>query len=315
MKDDKKDSVNCSRLFLEILQKETDEKKKDELLEAFVYQLVFNIERPRRDAQDYETGFWRRLLQKYGDKYPNILQAVKEYEEKTGGYTLHERSMLAFIVSNYEKYMDTRKPKLRSLFLKYLTDVLLAGLNTTGYIYALVWYEAMEYGFTPGELGNFPYKTLEDMPEKDRTAFEKTVEDVFSAVGLTASSYLLSEKIRYEKEHEDEDEEYKYSPYPDEGLSREELERYYQYKSTDELRGDGSYELQVFAPFVIAHFLQAMKLAIQYPGKEYEEYIQSLDGAEDFRTFWTQYGDERYENIYAKMLQFEEKDYGTGKDR
>jgi len=120
-----KDSVNCSRLFLEILQKETDEKKKDELLEAFVYQLVFNIERPRRDAQDYETGFWRRLLQKYGDKYPNILQAVKEYEE----------------------------------------------------------------------------------------------------------------------------------------------------------------------------------------------YIQSLDGAEDFRTFWTQYGDERYENIYAKMLQFEEKDYGTGKDR
>ena len=205
------------------------------------------------------------------------------------------------VYSSSKHFLDTRADAFRLAFLPYVEAVLLAGLRSG--ILVNSWWRLVNYGFsvepytdkTPKDkLEAFPYRSLSEMKKKDRDAFRELAEDYFSELESTGGFLHALESMREPDEAGKVD--YSFRPYPKDGFTAEEIARQHSYKEEEELKVEELYnswefDIELYLPFLVFRFEEALYYAMKYPGKEYLDYIKSLNVRED----WDEnYGETEY---------------------
>lgn len=194
------------------------------------------------------------------------------------------------VYSSSQHFLDTREESFRLAFLPYIEEVLLAGLRSG--ILLCSWWRLVNYGFSvepyddsSDEVALFPYRSLSEMKKKDREALRELALDYYSELESGGSCYHALEGMR--KADEDGKIDYSFHPYPKDGYLAEEIARQHSYKDEEELPVEElykswEYETELYLPFLVYRFDEALYYAMKYPGKEYLDYIRGLDVREDW---------------------------------
>lgn len=292
----------------------------ERLCYAVIYERAIRGEELAKEALELAENWSRKTLvktfnpEKHSTRREVGLEALahlaedlQKYEDSNEGYGVYQRNWLNVLHSEALHFRDTREPVFRSLFLRYVTEVFLAGLEYGGVTFVCTWWRAVNYGFSvspydmdkPDKDGNytvqdFPYKSLEEMPEKDKEAFLKTVEDIYFNIEEISCGHISAQDLEAKKEADEADGEqkYVYNLYPEGGYTDEELAEW-ESVDTKELDTSWIYDIERYSPFIINRFQQAMYYAVKFTGSEYQDYIKSLNGAEDFRSHLEKYGKTR----------------------
>ncbi len=230
------------------------------------------------------------------------------------GDTLEEATekVSRLLESKAESFLDTREASFRSAFLPYLESVLLVGMRAK--VLVNTWWRLVNYGFSvqpwdedkpetwekDGEtyysVSDFPYRSVSEMPAKDKEAFRQIVLDVYYVSESTCTSYHCKEKKREDVE------DTSFRPYPKDGFSASELAKDWSYETEDELYESWEHEPELYLSFALFRFDEALYYAFQYTGGEYREYLSSLNVAEDWNSAFQGsnvdgYGDLTYNNV------------------
>ena len=208
------------------------------------------------------------------------------------------------VYSSSKHFLDTREESFRLAFLPYIEEVLLAGLRSG--ILLCSWWRLVNYGFSvepyddnSDEVALFPYRSLSEMTKKDRDALRELALDYYSELESCGGYYHAIESFR--KPDEEGRVDYSFRPYPKDGFTAEEIARQHSYKDEEELPVEElykswEYETELYLPFLAYRFDEALYYAMTYPGKEYLDYIKSLNVRED----WDEnYGETEYS--YGKI--------------
>jgi len=209
------------------------------------------------------------------------------------------------VYSSSKHFLDTREESFRLAFLPYIEEVLLAGLRSG--ILLCSWWRLVNYGFSvepyddnSDEVALFPYRSLSEMTKKDRDALRELALDYYSELESCGGYYHAIESFR--KPDEEGRVDYSFRPYPKDGFTAEEIARQHSYKDEEELPVEElykswEYETELYLPFLAYRFDEALYYAMKYPGKEYLDYIKSLNVRED----WDEnYGETEYS--YGKIF-------------
>lgn len=259
-------------------------KKLKELLETGAYKSVSDAMDALYKSQ--EGAIYKR----YGDTPDAVLDTYKG--------TLDD-------IAN--RYLDSREPALRAAFLPYIQKALIASFRAG--ISVITWWRMVNYGFSvepydedkePTELDKqsgekyykiaaFPYRTVDEMPKKDKVAFEKVARDVYDSIESTAIDFHITER-KGELVKRGASEEVYFLPYPIDGFSKEEIADYHKRADKEnevedwesEIYSSWEYEAELYLPFVISRLDYAIYYALKYKGDEYKEYIKDLDVVKDW---------------------------------
>ena len=265
-----------------------------------------------------DTDNPKRALYNLADKLE------KEPIYKSFGNTLEEAGE-AFSRPIFEKaeyFVDMREPAICKYMLPYISDMLIAGMRAK-YLVAC-WIRANLYGFsvepfawkegkTYGreEAVDFPYRSVSDMPKKDKEAFEKLVLDVYRIIQRTSFDYLYHELGKPASSSElsavqNGEPAIAFKPYPKDGLEKAKyldfLKDTWQYegKTDEEILDDNLQywygEIAYYLPVLIHRYDEAIYYALKYVGDEYKDYLASLNVEED----WNAVSELKYNDIMKK---------------
>lgn len=215
------------------------------------------------------------------------------------------------------RFLDSREPVLRAAFLPYIQKVLIASWRAK--ISIFTWWRAVNYGLSvepyddskePTELDEqsgekyykiaaFPYRTVDEMPKKDKEAFEKVARDVYEEILSHACIFHCWER-KDELEQRGADKDTFYLPYPIDGYSYSEIAAFHKRDDKEhevedwekEIYESWEYEAELYLPFLISRLDEAIYYAMKYKGDEYKEYLKYLDVAKDWNSH---YGEDEYE--------------------
>ena len=196
------------------------------------------------------------------------------------------------VTSSVEHFLETREGLFRSALLPFLEGAILAGLRTGLLVNS--WWRLANYGFSvepynaKGERVAFPYRSVSDMKKKDRDAFRELVEDYYCLLGTTGGSYHIREieekgiplflpEVRGRIDAS-------FQPYPKDGFKDEEIALQHSITLVEELYLDWEFDIELYLPFLVFRFEEALYYALKYPGNEYQDYIRSLDLRKDWNS-------------------------------
>lgn len=234
----------------------------------------YEDEKDAIDASFSDEG--RPLYERYGDSPDDALAKIRELTEKPA-----------------EVFLDKKEASFRSAFLPYLESVLIAGMRAK--VLVNTWWRLVNYGFSAqpfdetkepdltGEDGakyysvsDFPYRSVSEMPAKDKEAFRQVTLDVYYVLESICSLYHTTEPARADEEDNT------FRPYPKEGYSMEKLAKDWEYETPGELYDSWEHEPELYLSFALYRFDEALYYAFKYVGNEYKEYLSSLNVAEDW---------------------------------
>lgn len=209
------------------------------------------------------------------------------------------------VETSVEHFLNTREESFRSAFLPYVEGVLLAGLRAG--ILVNSWWRLANYGFSvepydkDGEKVAFPYRSVSEMKKKDKDAFLLLAVDYFSELETVGSMYHVRERWREQGESGEVD--FSFRPYPKDGFTAEEIASRYpagedeEPITVDELYESWEWDIELYVPFLVYRFEEALYYALKYPGNEYKRHIASLNVREDWDA---NYGETEYS--YGKIF-------------
>lgn len=283
----------------------------EDLLNVYtLYAFIILQEEHSRELRSQTEGRVYKLVQNaiQEGKAETVSDAI-DYIEKEQGDALYKPladspdgalgTLQRVVLSSSRHFLDTRADSFRLAFLPYVEEVLLAGLRSG--ILLCSWWRLVNYGFSvepyddkADEVALFPYRSISEMPRKDREAFRLLAEDYFSELESLGGVYHVLEGWREPDEEGRVD--YSFRPYPKDGFLAEEIARQHSYKgeealTVEELYKSWEYETELYIPFLVFRFDEALYYAMKYPGREYLDYVHSLNARED----WDEnYGDTEY---------------------
>lgn len=306
------------------------------IVDALIYSLIWDKDENYREAELRLTGdIKKEILSIMEDRHFKdineakdiYLKSFKNKKYETVGELPGVQKFVESALQRAEHYVDAREPILRAKLLPYIEFMLIAGMRAKSLV--CVWLRATGYGFSVEpflwgkgksygreDIIDFPYKSVSEMPKKDKEAFQKTALDVYyeliSYVGFVR--VIQFEKLRHTSggilpsfEALNNTKQY-----PKEGLSKEELIELHRsiYEEEHEIEnasGDEIYsslfdswetEIEHFLPILFYRYEEALYYALKYVGSEYIDYIESLDVAEDWNFLASEEGeDHKYENL------------------
>lgn len=250
---------------------------------------------------------WRELKeQKEGLFYSQVWKNLQEEKVESFGEAidLAEKQLAAspqlegigsrknVVTSSVEHFLETREGLFRSAFLPFLEGAVLAGLRTGLLVNS--WWRLANYGFSvepynaKGESAAFPYRSVSDMKKKDADAFRELVEDLYCILGTIGASYHIREikekgiplflpEIRGINNPP-------FQPYPKDGFKDEEIAYQHSITLVEELYQDWEFDIELYLPFLVFRFEEALYYALKYPGNEYQDYLRSLNLREDWNS-------------------------------
>lgn len=206
---------------------------------------VGSIEASERARTAIDAPVW----QHYGDTIEEGVMVVLDNFYRVGG-----------------EFVEIREPLLRSALLTYIEPIILAAMREG--ILRYTWLKMCSYGFSieptkEGEPNAFPYMSVEAMTENDSRAFRLTVEEIYYLAIIST----IWETVR--RANRDKAEPL-FKIYPKDGYR------------TAEPSESWEGEVVKLLPIVRHRIDEAAYYAIRYIGKEYKQYIDSLNVAEDY---------------------------------
>lgn len=236
---------------------------------------------------------------------------------------LLERNFKVFF-DKAEGFVATREENFNRAILPYIQDMLIAGMRAK--LLACVWIRLEGYGFSVSpfawekgksyvreDLKDFPYKSVSEMPEKDRKAFESLSLDVLYEISSHVVSYGCTRKAKRKDPGEPESEILLGEPYPKEGLEEAELVALHRYEDNKDASDDEIYsslfdswetEPELYLPILYNRYDEALYYALKYSGNEYKRYIESLNVEADWNAgLWNcEGGADKSEIRYDKLF-------------
>lgn len=269
--------------------------REDKIDSYAFYSLVINATENAKELEALKEGKVHKKVReklksgKYKGEKEALLSLLEEYEKAPiyakSGYNSPEEaidSLKSVVFGKAASFVDTREPLLCSAILPYIEELLLAGMRAK--ICICTWWRAVNYGFsiepyndkkkpTKHEDGEYydivdlPYRSLNDMSETDRKAFKRTALDMYYELETLASYYHASEKMRPTK-YESEEVDLSFKPYPIDGFKASELAEQHEV-TRDELYESWEFEIELYFPFLVYRFDEAVYYALKYKGNEY----------------------------------------------
>lgn len=219
--------------------------------------------------------------------------------------------MMAEAEGRAEEYLAHKEPKIREAFIPYIEEAIcMADALSIG---EPLYYYRIKYGwndegfqkrYKKGE--GYEYRSPEELSETDREALRYAAlqiyyiaEDILGEarrdVGRSALIAGFKGKIDSTTISEETFNKFcrTYTPYPFNGLSKEDIEEYFRKSSAKYFEGvdsivdyNGWACVEYYFPYLLHRLDYSIYLAFRYSGEEYREYLNTLDFRSDFDRYY-----------------------------
>lgn len=273
---------------------------------------ILNPERYQAELSEMKEGYYARRLLVKAQEGKELREAFKAIEAEDEASKVYRRfadtpdEAVDMLAKKYyapgEHFVATREPAVRQAYSTYIASTLIVALRGRWTINT--WWRLADWGFSvlpyneKEEEIAFPYRSYEELEGTDKEAFDMLVEEIYSLCEDVLFSRLqLDKKLKAE---EIEDYKPEYPTYPMELQEIDDILQVYDGKLTEEeLLAGWDCDVILYAPMLVSRFGEAMYYALKYKGSEYQEYISSLNVAEDWDKVYRDYPD----GHYAKVME------------
>lgn len=273
---------------------------------------ILNPERYEAELSEMKEGYYARRLLVKAQEGKELREALKAIEAEDEASKVYRRfadtpdEAVDMLAKKYyapgEHFVATREPAVRQAYSTYIASTLIVALRGRWTINT--WWRLADWGFSvlpyneKEEEVAFPYRSYEELEGTDKEAFDMLVEEIYSLCEDVLFSRLqLDKKLKAE---EIEDYKPEYPTYPMELQEIDDILQVYDGKLTEEeLLAGWDCDVILYAPMLVSRFGEAMYYALKYKGSEYQEYISSLNVAEDWDKVYRDYPD----GHYAKVME------------
>lgn len=273
---------------------------------------ILNPERYEAEVSEMKEGYYARRLLVKAQEGKELREAFKAIEAEDEASKVYRRfadtpdEAVDMLAKKYyapgEHFVATREPAVRQAYSTYIASTLIVALRGRWTINT--WWRLADWGFSvlpyneKEEEVAFPYRSYEELEGTDKEAFDMLVEEIYSLCEDVLFSRLqLDKKLKAE---EIEDYKPEYPTYPMELQEIDDILQVYDGKLTEEeLLAGWDCDVILYAPMLVSRFGEAMYYALKYKGSEYQEYISSLNVAEDWDKVYRDYP----EGHYAKIME------------
>lgn len=273
---------------------------------------ILNPERYEAEVSEMKEGYYARRLLVKAQEGKELREAFKAIEAEDEASKVYRRfadtpdEAVDMLAKKYyapgEHFVATREPAVRQAYSKYIASTLIVALRGRWTINT--WWRLADWGFSvlpyneKEEEVAFPYRSYEELEGTDKEAFDMLVEEIYSLCEDVLFSRLQLDKEL--KAEEIEDYKPEYPTYPMELQEIDDILQVYDGKLTEEeLLAGWDCDIILYAPMLVSRFGEAMYYALKYKGSEYQEYISSLNVAEDWDKVYRDYP----EGQYAKIME------------